>query len=78
MSRVYVVLISGCNSKVSVKLHDQADGSVARKEKTKPLPSGQQTWCAKRFSASCVLSSSVARAFGARNENYELLKITAI
>jgi len=41
-----------------------------RKEKAKPFPSGQQTWCAKRFSANCVLSSGVARAFGARNENY--------
>jgi hypothetical protein len=45
-----------------------------RKEKAKPLPSGQHTWCAKRFSANCVLSSGVARAFGARNENYELYK----
>jgi hypothetical protein len=45
-----------------------------RKEKENPLTCGQQTWCAKRLSASCVLSSDVARAFGARNENYELLK----
>jgi len=45
-----------------------------RKGKAKPLP--KQTWCAKRFSASCVLGSGVARAFGARNENYELLKKT--
>jgi hypothetical protein len=43
MSRVYVVLISVCNSTVSVKLHNQAEGGVAKKEKIKPLSSGQQT-----------------------------------
>ena len=35
MSRAYVVLISVCNSKVSVKLHNQADGGVAKKRKIK-------------------------------------------
>jgi hypothetical protein len=43
MSRVCVVLLSVCNSTISVKLHNQADGGVAKKEKTKPLSSGQQT-----------------------------------
>jgi len=35
MSRVYEVLISVCNSKVSVKLHNQADGGVTKKRKNR-------------------------------------------